>query len=374
MVFSELLQTITSALDNSSAKNIKKHNSRPINELQQGMLLLQKRRNDIHKLSKSPLMESMSSSMKKWSDGENKLKNLSKKELDALKQMETDFNKDLSSYSQEYKNFMENYYKAVKEVETCKTKNKKNIPTSDPAYSYKRQACSAGCDIKGPYVSKCEDTFLKSRLNQESCSAAVQGKCIDGNVQLGADSYVDDMNRADSNNITIRKGCCACGGGGGGPPGAKVRGKTIKNCNNLPAAFGYSGSDGNYIKNACLTAPIASPESNANLYKQYEKLTSSNKGLIEKAEKIFNKIQQFNKLNGDLGMTMKSQRDQLKDNLDEYSTVYLKLQNSKTQGTVTIDAQVEDIDLKESNQLFQLGIWGSLAILLLLVTLDKLKK
>lgn len=71
---------------------------------------------------------------------------------------------------------------------------------------------------------------------------------------------------------------------------------------------------------------------------------------------------------------MKSQRDQLKDNLDEYSTVYLKLQNSKTQGTVTIDAQVEDIDLKESNQLFQLGIWGSLAILLLLVTLDKLKK
>ena len=182
------------------------------------------------------------------------------------------------------------------------------------------------------------------------------------------------MNRADSNNITIRKGCCACGGGGGGPPSAKVRGKTIKNCNNLPAAFGYSGSDGNYIKNACLTAPIASPESNANLYKQYEKLTSSNKSLIEKAEKIFNKITQFNKLNGDLDMTMKSQRDQLKDNLDEYSTVYLKLQNSKTQGTVTIDAQVEDIDLKESNQLFQLGIWGSLAILLLLVTLDKLKK
>lgn len=374
MVFSELLQTITSALDNSSAKNIKKHNSKPINELQQGMLLLQKRRNDIHKLSKSPLMESMSSSMKKWTDGENKLKNLSKKELDSLKQMESDFNKDLSSYSQEYKNFMENYYKAVKEVETCKTNCLKNIPTSDPAYSYKRQACSAGCDIKGPYVSKCEDTFTKSRLNQESCSAAVQGKCIDGVVQLNADTYIDDMNRADSNNITIRKGCCACGGGGGGPPSAKVRGKTIKNCNNLPAAFGYSGSDGNYIKNACLTAPIASPESNANLYKQYEKLTSSNKGLIEKAEKIFNKINQFNKLNGDLDITMKSQRDQLKDNLDEYSTVYLKLQNSKTQGTVTIDAQVEDIDLKENNQLFQLGIWGSLAILLLLVTLDKLKK
>ena len=39
-----------------------------------------------------------------------------------------------------------------------------------------------------------------------------------------------------------------------------------------------------------------------------------------------------------------------------------------------MDAQVEDIDLKENNQLFQLGIWGSLAILLVLVTLDKLQK
>ena len=50
-----------------------------------------------------------------------------------------------------------------------------------------------------------------------------------------------------------------------------------------------------------------------------------NKALIEQAEeKIFNKINQFNKLNGDLDMTMKSQRDQLKDNLDEYEhTVYL---------------------------------------------------
>lgn len=374
MVFSELLQTITSALDNSGAKNIKKHNSKPINELQQGMFLLQKRRNDINKLSKSPLMESMTSSMKKWSDGENKLKELSKKELDSLKDMESKFNKDLSSYSLEYKNFMENYYKAVKEVETCKANCLKNNPTSDTNYSFKRQACSGGCDIKGPYVSECENTFTKSRLNQESCTTAVQGKCIDGVVQLNADSYIDDINRADSNNITLRKGCCACGGGGGGPPGAKIRGKNIKSCDNMAAAFGFSGSNSAMVKNACLTAPIASPESNANLYKQYAKLTSSNKGLIEKAEKIFEKINNFNKLNGDLDITMKSQRDQLRDNLDEYSTVYLKLQNSKTHGNVTIDAQVEDIDLKESNQLFQLGIWGSLAILLLLVTLDKLKK
>uniref|UniRef100_A0A6C0KE31 Uncharacterized protein n=1 Tax=viral metagenome TaxID=1070528 RepID=A0A6C0KE31_9ZZZZ len=374
MVFSDLIQTITSALDNSSTKNIKKHNSKPINELQQGMLLLQKRRNDIHKLSKRPLMESMSSSMKTWTDAENKLKNVSKTELDELQKMEVDFNKDLTAYSQEYKNFMENYYKAVQQVEKCKADCLTKYPPGSPAESFNKQACAAGCDLKGPYVSKCEDTFTKSRIDGADCATATAGKCIDGVVQLTADTYVDDIGRADSNNVTIRKGCCVCGGGGGGPPSTKIRGKTIKSCDKMPAAFGYTGGDGAYIKNTCLTAPIASPQSNANLYKQYEKLTSNNKDLITKAEKIFEKINKFNSLNGQLDTTMKSQRDELQDNLDEYSTVYLKLQNAKKYGNVTMDAQVEDIDLKENNQLFQLGIWGSLAILLVLVTLDKLQK
>ena len=101
MVFSKLLQSITSALDNSNTKNIKKHNNKPINELQQGMLLLQKRKNDINRLSRSKLMESMSTSMKSFTNSENKLKNLSKDELNILKKMETDYNKQLSSYGQD---------------------------------------------------------------------------------------------------------------------------------------------------------------------------------------------------------------------------------------------------------------------------------
>ena len=71
---------------------------------------------------------------------------------------------------------------------------------------------------------------------------------------------------------------------------------------------------------------------------------------------------------------MKSTRGELQDNLDEYSTVYSKLQGSKKYGVTTLDGQVEDIDLKEKNQMLQLGIWGSLAVLLVLVTLDRLKK
>ena len=376
MVFSKLLDTITSAFDSPTRKNIRQRNIRPINELQQGMNLLQQRKQIINNLSNSSLLESMSSSMKTFQSGKDKLNNVSKAELDLLKNMETDFNKSLSAYSQKYKSFMENYYSAVQQVEKCKadclTKYKSG---SSQTWSFDQQACKGGCDLKGPYVSKCEDTFTKSRIaSLGDCASATNGKCMDGNVVLGQDSFVDDINNADSNNVTLRKGCCVCGGGGGGPPTTTIRGKTVKNCNEMPAAFGYNGSSGNYIKNSCLTAPVASPQNNANLYKEYESLTTENKSLITQAEKIFQKIQKLNSLNSNLDVRMKSTRAELQDNLDEYSTIYSKLQSNKKYGITTLNGQVEDIDLKEKNQLLQLGIWGSLAVLLVLVTLDRLRK
>ena len=375
MVFSKLLDTITSAFDSPTRKNIRQRNVRPINELQQGMKLLQKRKQILNSLSNSSLLESMSSSMKTFQSGKDKLNNVSKAELDLLKNMETDFNKSLSAYSQKYKSFMENYYSAVQQVEKCKADCLTKYPPGSPSESFNKQACKGGCDLKGPYVSKCEDTFTKSRIaSLGDCSSATKGKCMDGNVVLGQDSFVDDINNADSNNVTLRKGCCDCGGGGGGPPTTTIRGKTVKNCNEMPAAFGYTGSNGNYIKNTCLTAPIASPERNGSLYKEYEALTSENKGLIAQAEKIFQKIQKLNSLNGNLDMKMKSTRAELQDNLDEYSTIYSKLLSNKKYGNTTLNGQVEDIDLKEKNQMLQLGIWGSLAVLLVLVTLDRLRK
>jgi len=375
MVFSELLDSITSAFDSPTRKNIRQRNIKPINELQQGMKLLQQRKHVLNNLSQSPLMESMSASMKQYNGASDKLKNVSKDELEILKQLEADFNKNLSSYSQKYKTFMEGYYSAVQQVEKCKSDCLTKYPNGSTAWSFNRQACAGGCDLKGPYVSKCEDTFTKSRkATLGDCSTATSGKCMDENVVLGQDLFVDNIENADSNNVTIRKGCCVCGGGGGGPPSTTIRGKTIKSCDKMPAAFGYTASTGAYIKNTCLTAPVASPQSNSELYKQYEALTSENKGLIEQAETIFKKIQEFNSLNSTLDIKMSSARADLKKNLDDYSTIYSKLQSNKKYGTVTLDGQVEDIDLKEKNQMLQLGIWGSLAVLLVLVTLDKLKK
>ena len=107
-------------------------------------------------------------------------------------------------------------------------------------------------------------------------------------------------NRGVFTHPSLRKSDTACGGGGGGPPSTKLRGKTVKSCTEMPAAFGYSGSSGNYIKNTCLTAPVASPQSNLNLYKQYDELTAENKALITQAEAIFKKIKKLNSLNDEL--------------------------------------------------------------------------
>ena len=79
--------------------------------------------------------------------------------------------------------------------------------------------------------------------------------------------------------------------------------------------------------------------------------------MIEKAYDIFKKINKFNTINGKLDMEMISKRTDLQNSLDEYSTIYSQLQDTKKYGNVTMDAQVEDIYLKEKkNQKNQLGI------------------
>ncbi len=80
MVFSKLLDSLTSAFESPTRKNIRQRNVRPINELQQGMNLLQKRKRMLNNLSNSSLLESMSSSMKTFQAGKDKLDKVSKAE------------------------------------------------------------------------------------------------------------------------------------------------------------------------------------------------------------------------------------------------------------------------------------------------------
>jgi hypothetical protein len=204
MVFSNLLNSLTGLL---TPKNNKKQqmnnqsiNGELINELSQGMVLLQNRKNKLNTLQKRiGLIENLTG----FTEGKQRLQTTSQKELALLQKMEKDYNRQLSQYSTSYKAFMGEYQKGVVDVKKCKANCLTTIPKSDPAWSYKRQACQAGCDLKGPYVSKCEDTYKKSKVNGNTCTEATKGRCLNGQVNLGQAMYVDSNDYADTVDTTL---------------------------------------------------------------------------------------------------------------------------------------------------------------------------
>merc|ERR1711871_428947 len=186
MVFSKLLDNLKGILSPNANRNTSVNNQsineEIVNELQQGMELLNNRKQQVDKLkSRMNLIENLSG----FTQGKQTLKGVSDKELQVLQQLEQEYNRKLSAYSTNYKTFMGEYQKGVEDVKKCKANCITSIPRSG-AWSYKRQACNAGCDLKGPFVPK----------------------CLDGQVVLGQEGPVTSSNYADSNNVTIKDGCC----------------------------------------------------------------------------------------------------------------------------------------------------------------------
>ena len=119
MVFSELLDNVFNLLNNKEEKHHKQE-KKALNQLDQGMALLNSRKQIMDKVQhKLSLVESFDSS---------KLDATNRKEVEILKSMEGEFNEKLSAYSTSYKTFMENYYNAVNQVKNCKSKCLTNYP------------------------------------------------------------------------------------------------------------------------------------------------------------------------------------------------------------------------------------------------------
>ena len=364
MVFSEFLDSITNAFQNQPSVNVSQKAA--IGELQQGMQLLNHRRSVLNNLKKkSSLIEGFDTS---------KLDEVTKTELNVLSSLESKYQKKLSDYSINYKSFMETYYAAIKQVSKCKSDCLTTYPSGSSAYSFKREACKAGCDLKGPYVSKCKNMFGKSRIGQADCDSITKDKCLNGNILPGKDSIVNGMDYADNNNVTIKKGCCDCGGGAGGPPSAMIRQKTIKTCDDAPSAFGYAPGQGGYTKVACYQAPIASPQTNENMWQSYEKLTTENEELITLAKEIFEKINSLKGVNSEINTKLSDEERNLKNQLAMYGNIYSEILDSSGKTNGTIDGQLEDIFLKEKSSSMKLLLWGSLATLLILLSIERMRK
>ena len=366
MVFTQLLENITDLFSGKTKNENNRKNKIPLNQLSQGLTYLQNKQNRFNEINnKSSLFEQFDTSA---------LDETTQNELQVLDMLKEDYNQKLSQYATSYKGFMENYYKATQDVISCKADCENKHRPGTPAWSYSKTACNAGCDLKGPYVSQCKSNYKGSRVNGEKCDIITKGKCQGGNVVLGMDSTVTDINYADSDDVTIKDGCCECGGGIGGPPTSEINTKKIHKCEDVPSALGYSSGQGGYTANRCHQALLPSARANKNLWQSYSKLSNENEELIKMAQNIFNKIKKLKTIYKNINKKIKNEETHLKNQLALYENVYANIKDFDVSKQITVEGQVEDILLKEKSQSLQLFIWLSLAILTFSLVIHRIKK
>ena len=377
MVFSKLLDNLSSLLssqENNKAKKTENINKEAINELQQGMVLLKTRKNEINKLrNKLSLIENLND----FSKGESTLKKTSDDELKYLNDLETQFQRQITKYSTNYKTFMSAYNDGIKSVMDCKTSCTAKYPRSSPNHADKVAACKAGCDLKGPYVQQCKNSYT-TNSKQEGCDTVTMGMCQDGNVLPGDKGKVvdntDPGGYADSAGTSIRSGCCKCGGGYGGPPSVTINGTVVKECDAIAGAMNFTGNDGKWAITACNQARVDNSVKNSTLYEDYGQLTKENEGLITTAQTIFEKIQELKKAREDIDVDMGGLDGKLDAQLTKFGTTFANIKKIRSSKDRTIDGQLEDAISKENSSSLQFLIWSGLAILTILLVLQRMRK
>jgi hypothetical protein len=153
-----------------------------------------------------------------------------------------------------------------------------------------------------------------------------------------------------------------------------MRGKNITKCEQIPTAFGYTGSGGNYMTTACYNARVTSAAANKNLHTKYSALANENAELIATAQKIFDKIRALSQTDLKIQNKIDTKDFDLKNQLAEYGTIYADILARQGKKDQTIDGQLEDIRYKEDSQQLRLWIWTGLAILTILFAIQRMRK
>lgn len=366
MVFSKIFENLFKSQNTDYRSDNEKKNKVAINQLEQGLIYLNNKKSAFNSLKKtSILLEQFDTS---------KLNDVSEKEKELLEKLKNEYNSKLSSYGQNYKQFMEQYYSSVEQVRECKADCMKRHKPGTSEWSYSRTACKAGCDFKGPYVSQGKDTYLGNKNTGEMCDQITKNLCQNRNPMLGKNDEVEDPSTADKNGTTIGQGCYECGGGIGGPPSAEINANKVFSCDDVPKALGYGPGKGLFARDRCYQARIASPEKNKNLWKEYQKLTDDNKELIKLAQDIFDKIKKLQTTDDNINSKIKDEENHLKKQLALYENVYANIQGYDKSKQITIEGQVEDVLLKEKAQSLHALIWLSLAILTFSLVIHRMRK
>ena len=338
--------------------------SKDVRVLNQGRQHLMNKQKKIEKLTKNlDLIENLTSQEAAQQSSQEKV---------VIRSLENRYNRLLSEYQTEYTTFMKNYNDSIKNLNDCK-KTCQDITGQN--VDKKKEACTAGCNIKGPYVSKCSDTYSSLRGNPEmKCGQmAIQKNICSinngiGSILSGKESEARSSERADKNNITLEKGCCACGGGYGGKPYGTFENKKIYNCSKIT-----DEQSKGYLKTACENATFNDSSTAQNLHTTYERLNNKNNSLIATANSLFLKVKNLR----DIENTLRKQRlendSTLQNNLNDFGYINTEIKNYNKNKMDTVKAQLEDVKLKEQSESLKYYIWTLLALSVFITIMFKMK-
>ena len=310
-----------------------------------------------------------------------RFKKLNKREKKWIVDLESKYNRLVSDYASSYKNFLTEHRELEGQVATCKAHCLERYNTNVNDYANKRLACAAGCQIKGPFIAECKDTYtgMRNQINKK-CGTITPGKCSGGNVTVGQDNYVSASNYADRQGKTIKDGCCECGGGTGGKPAGEINGQEVKRCGDIYKAFGLekgSGADYAY-RQACYGASKIETGRTSQFYKKYNGIQNKNAKVTGQANKLYNTIDHLENVNKKIKTATTDSETQLADDLKSFEEKYAMLQElgGKYEGgkDPTIEAQRMSVLLKKQSEEMSFYFMSILAIVLVVTTIINFRR
>ena len=364
MVFEKLVGSISKHLNSDVSDDLPMNQ----NEFSQGITLLNTRHNLLNELKpKLNLVANYEGFSTKPLDDVNK------KELKIIQNMKTQFDANLSAYSRQYRSFMSNYTKYADLVLDCKKECNSKYPSGSNSWNDNQSSCKAGCELKGPYASKCQDRYESTDSNLSCALAESEGICSGGIIIPGQEVAANNQAKLDTKyGNTYASGCCVCGGGSGGPPHAIVNGNKIQSCGDIWKSFGYNKP--NYTVDTCKKAPYASPQGAADLWKEYQSLVNANANLMQLSQHIYSKINKLTTMDNKIKQQIKAKQNFLKNQLNTFDTTYANLKNIETQATLTTQGILEDIHLRNKAMNLRFYPWAVLAVSGLAIAIYQINK
>ena len=374
MSFRELFNKIDSGIKNIDKAKNKLHTAKPqynriTNDLNQGLNYRKNKKNKIARVSHSTIIEGF--------NGNNDILNkLSLQEQNTLNAKINEYDRDLSKYGTAYTNFMNSYFTANEKVKSCKVECRKNYKES--ASVNKKKACLAGCDLKGPYVLDCKDSYTGVENDEsKNCTntSFIGNKCASGKI-IGGTAVRNDLNKdenKDKNNLTPVQGCCSCGGGIGGKPKSKYNNSIITSCTDITD---NTESIQKELQSICLSANVDIGNPN-DIKNKYKNLQNTNKKLNNISTDIFDKYKEMKNKKNDYNQGIQTREVDNGNIIDKYAELNVKYDDLiKKNGNQlsTLDGQLENASLNRGGESMRYIVWISIAVLFSFIISSKLNK